>query len=674
MKFGKKVLILFLLIVFHCDVFATATPNVQWASVVVASSGGFTSKKKNVNCFAPNQVLGEPNVTASAEESPCAWTPKNFKHDDFIRVGFANEMYVEQIAVFENLNPGAITKITLYGEGNELLVYSNPNPGILQGQSQVLNVLLDRTEFKVSELQVDVNTANYNDFYQIDAIAVSDRKEPRISTEINLSEDVKLIGQPENLGVNINSPFSELAPVISPDGKILFFTRENHPENTGIQSIWFAEADGQGKFLPAKNIGAPLNTKLHNFAISILPDGNSMLVGNVYNPDGSQSEGFSMTYKNGNTWSFPQKVEVENYYNYARGSYALASSGKVLLLSVERNDGYGRNDLYVSFLQENGTWSMPKNLGPSINTADREDSPFLAADGTTLYFSSAGWPGYGGNDIFMSRRLDDTWTNWSKPVNLGPQINTNKWDAYFTITASGDYAYFVSSNQPTFGGEDIFRVQLPEALRPEKVILISGKVINSKTKEPVEAIIMYEKLSTGESCGLARSNPTTGEFKIALPSKEKYSFRAEAIGFIPVNEHLDLTVVTSYAEYDQDLFLVPIEKGQKVRINNIFFNTGEYVLLPESYPELERFAKTLNANKAIKISLLGHTDNVGSREDNMVLSQRRAEAVKQFLVQQGIEASRISIQGFGYSKPLASNSTPEGRGKNRRVECEILEN
>ena len=644
---------------------------IQWADTILESSGNYYTKQKHKNCYSNKQILGPPNVMPDFGESVCAWMPRTIGRSDFITVGYKEPMYVQQVAIFENYRPGAIVKVTLFGEDKDTVIYSNSSPNPMRSRGRVLNIIIPKTSFKVERLRIDINTERYRDFYQIDAVAISDETK-RIDCKINLSSDVLEIGDPENLGNTINSRYSELAPVIAPDGKTLYFTRENHPYNYGSQSIWFAEMDTNGQFKQAQNIGKPLNTRYHSFAISILPDGNSMLVGNVYHPNGTQSEGFSMTYKqDDSTWSFPEKVVVEDYYNNARGSYCLASNGRILLLSVDRADGYGSNDLYVSFLQTNGRWSKPRNLGTDINTADQENSPFLAADGVTLYFASAGHPGYGSCDVFVTKRLDDTWQKWSEPINLGPKINTRGWDAYFTVTASGDYAYFVSSKNLR-NNEDIYRAKLPAELQPESVVLVYGKVINKKTNKPIEAEIVYEKLSTGEIIGSARSNPKTGEYKIALPAKEKYSFRAEAKGFIPVNENLDLMELKNYYEVQRDLYLVPIEEGQTVRINNIFFNTGESELLPDSYPELKRLVKILKENPSMTIKLLGHTDNVGTSKDNLILSNERAEAVKNYIIGLGIDGNRITTKGFGFSKPVSTNKTEEGRALNRRVECQIL--
>jgi outer membrane protein OmpA-like peptidoglycan-associated protein len=328
-------------------------------------------------------------------------------------------------------------------------------------------------------------------------------------------------------------------------------------------------------------------------------------------------------------------------------------------------------DIYVSFLLVDGTWSEPKNLGNTINTAAEEVSPYLASDGKTLYFSTGGHPGFGDNDMFISKRLDDTWTNWTEPTNLGSEINTRGWDAYYTISAEGKYAYFVSSEN-SIGTEDIFRLELPSEITPDPVFLLRGKVLNSKTEQPVSASIKYETLPDGIEAGFATSNALTGDYRIVLPSGKKYGYYAVAEGFVAVNQNLDLREVYDYGELNVDLYLVPIEKGQTVRINNIFFEFGAYELLDDSFIELNRLKESLNANPQMMILVKGHTDNIGNDARNQVLSENRANSVKQYLIEQGIDSTRIRINGMGSKSPIADNNTEEGREKNRRVEFEII--
>ena len=271
----------------------------------------------------------------------------------------------------------------------------------------------------------------------------------------------------------------------------------------------------------------------------------------------------------------------------------------------------------------------------------------------------------------MTKRLDDTWTNWTVPQNIGKPINTPNWDAYYSIAASGEYAYFVS-NENTKGGTDIFRIKLPKQIKPNPVVLVSGNVYNAKTKEPISASLLYETLPDNVNAGNALSSPDNGSYKIVLPYGKNYSFRAMANQFISVSENLNLDSIADYKEIKRDLYLVPIEVGQTIRLNNIFFDFGKAILRSESFPELDRVVKVLQENPTMEIEMSGHTDNVGSDVDNLSLSDNRAKSVKAYIVSKGIVESRIIAKGYGESKPMATNDTDEGKQLNRRVEFVIL--
>jgi OmpA-OmpF porin, OOP family len=482
----------------------------------------------------------------------------------------------------------------------------------------------------------------------------------------------------ENLGLSINSERDELAPVISPDGKTLYFVREGHPSNIGYskneedQDIWFSTKTDTGTWTIAKNIGSPLNNINNNAIYAVTPDGNTLLLLGKYYNNNESGNGFSISHKTNSGWSFPENLNIANYYNMNKYVSAfLSNDGKTLLLSLQRNDSFGDLDIYVSFLEKDGGWSEPVNLGPAINTEKSETTPFLASDGVSLYFSSNGHGGYGHQDVFVARRLDSTWKNWSKPENLGPTINSAGWDGYYTIPASGDYAYFISSDN-SYGKGDIFRTLLPKNVRPKPVILVSGKVINAKTKEPIEAKIFYEVLPEGKEIGTARSNPNNGNYKITLPAGKKYGFRAEAAGFISVNDNIETFKLSEYKEIERDLELVPIEIGQTVRLNNLFFDFDKSILRDESFPELDRVVKMMNENPDIVIEISGHTDDKGSIEYNQKLSEARAKAVVEYILQKNIDKKRLEFKGYGKTKPITDNDTEVGRQLNRRVEFIII--
>jgi outer membrane protein OmpA-like peptidoglycan-associated protein len=313
------------------------------------------------------------------------------------------------------------------------------------------------------------------------------------------------------------------------------------------------------------------------------------------------------------------------------------------------------------------------NVGPTVNSSGWEASPFLAADNVSLYFATNGHPGYGSADILVTKRLDTTWTKWSPPQNLGPDINSSGWEAYFTLPASGRYAYVVSEKN-SLGGIDIFRVKLPEALKPRPVVMVFGKVLNSKTKEPLEATIQYNDLTTNKQSGLAVSNVRDGSYKIVLTAGEAYSFLAKKENYYSVSENIDVLKLNEYREIERNLYLAPIDVGETILLNNLFFDFNQSNLRKESAAELDRMVALLQERFSMMVEIVGHTDNVGSDAYNQTLSVNRAAAVKKYLLSKGIQSDRIQVSGYGKTKPSGSNDTEEGRQLNRRVEFTILKN
>ncbi|MBI5324215.1 MAG: OmpA family protein [Ignavibacteriae bacterium] len=645
---------------------------VQWSSKVYSFSTQFSDKQ-----YSANQITGTPSIMPDFGKSPCGWIPKNRGQfiNEFVIVGFDSSIYVSQIAINENLNPGNISEIRLFdSDDKEYTVYKADSFPVNINHGRLEHIFIPKTKFLTKKLKLLVKSG-YNET-QFDAVAISDESDS-INFNINLVQSSEIINKPERLSREVNSIYDELSPLISPDGKKLYFTRDSHPENTGNlkkDDIWVSELDSLSNFKEAQNIGFPINNDKNNFACSITPDGNSLLVGNIYLTDGKMKPGVSISYFDGEKWTFPDSLKINNFYSKGKyASYFLTSSGKNLFMSVERDDGYGGTDIYISFLLNNGNWSEPVNIGKNVNSASNEDTPFLAADETTLYFSSSGFPGYGNNDMFISRRLDSTWLNWSKPENLGPAINTSGWDAYYTLPASGEFAYFVSDKKDG-NASDIYRIKLSKEMKPKSVMLISGRVVNAKTNEPLDALVKYETLPDGKEAGFARTNPKNGEYKIVLPAGEKYGVVAEAKDYIAIDENLDLRDISKYEEKKKNLFLVPIEEGQTVKMNNLFFDFGKYEILQDSYPELKRIIKFLNDNPSVNIQINGHTDNIGSKKNNMSLSQNRADAVANYINSNGIPKNRLITRGFGDTIPIADNNTENGRQQNRRVEFLILIN
>lgn len=651
-----------------------AFSGIQWADRVI-----YFSTQLGIKQFSAIQALGKPNVLPTFGFTPCAWTPRNIRSRDeeFLHLGFAQPQLVKTIIINLNNSPNCISKIFLFdSKGNKFLVYQKNVYEYPKTKGVLFKLVIEKTSYKALSILVYFKTETLSDFLQVDAVGISDIDESKYEIKINeINIKYNELTKPINLGPNVNGPYHELAPIITSDGRRLYLTREGHPANFGTQKrqdIWFSDVDETGEFQPSQILPPPINNEQHNFAFAVSSDGSSILLGNVYRRDGTMEKGISISRFNGLEWEFPNRLEIEDLENLnEKTAIFLAANGKILILSIECFDSFGGLDLYVSFLKNDGKWSKPKNLGPMINTADDDTSPFLAYDNVTLYFSSSGYPGYGSLDIFVTKRLDSTWEKWSEPINIGSILNTSSWDAYFTIPASGDYGYFVSTNN-SYGKEDIFKIYLPKALQPEPVVLISGRVLNKKTNQPLEATIQYETLPDGKVVGIARSNPLTGKYKIVLPGGARYGYLATADSFLSINENIDIRYELRYQEITKDLFLVPIEIGESIRLNNIFFEYNDYKLLPDSYSELNRLVKLLEENHELVVEISGHTDNIGSPSYNLNLSLKRAEEVTNYLFENGIKRARIVVRGYGEKLPIASNDTEEGRQMNRRVEFKII--
>ena len=475
--------------------------------------------------------------------------------------------------------------------------------------------------------------------------------------------------RPQNLGPAINSSETELGPVISPDGRTLFFTRGGA---AGNQDIWYSRVDASGAWSKATRMPDPLTNRYNNFVESVTPDGNTLLVGGRYLGYNTIVTGLAVSHRTLDGWSQPEALRIRNYYSRSRSvSSCLGSDGRTLVMSLERDSGLGRQDLHVSFLRDGGEWTEPMNLGGIINSEEIDFAPFLAADGVTLYFSSKGHRGFGDADIFVTRRLDSTWRNWSKPQNLGATINSEGWDAYYVIPASGEYVYFGSVNS-AIGESDLLRVALPRQVRPNPVALMSGRVVDARTQQPVAATIRYETLPDGIDAGVARTDPRTGSYAIALPAGRSYAFRAEADGFLGVGSSVDLTSLDSYSEQSQDLAMVPFAAGEVVGLTNIFFDFAQSGLRVESFPELNRLSTLLKNNPGLEIEIEGHTDFVGTPDANERLSEARVRSVVTYLTHQGVDPCRLHIERLGETRPVAPNHTDEGRARNRRVEFRIV--
>jgi len=513
--------------------------------------------------------------------------------------------------------------------------------------------------------------------------------------------------QLEKLPDNINSPYAEITPVPSRDGRTLYFTRVGHPDfnqtllidsvdmsatltdkeymsvlsevytqisgkkvfnpvlSSFNQDIWIARADSFD-FVRTEHPGYPLNNALPNSMVTITPDPNSFYVINQFQRNGNMDRGFSRVSITQDSigWSFPVPVEIADYYTITSDvSLTMSFDGEILILSAARFDSRDM-DLYVCFREGPGKWSSPRHLGNVINSAFRETTPYLSEDNSTLYFSSNRLGGMGGNDIYTTQRLDSTWQNWSPPVLIGEPINS-KYDEsqpYFNMTSG--YLYFCSKRD---GNSDIFRVRIAPPQATEYDII--GRVVNRSTNELVPGAIITYNMEKGVQNQIIA---TDGTFRIKIPKGVKTTFAANYPGYAGgIREVLLRRDYYFFREQYLDLYLDLMRVDARIELSPIFFKQSSAIILEESFPELDRLFMTLAKSPGMHIRIEGHTDNIGKAEDLVRLSAERAESVKSFLVKKGIAESRISTIGIGPKSPINDNSSEELRSRNRRVECYI---
>jgi OmpA-OmpF porin, OOP family len=663
---------------------------IYWADRVIDFSSELSAYE-----YSAEQVLGKPNVLPQGGDNPNAWMPAKPNKLEYITVAFEKAIRVQQIVIAESYNPSALYEIYLYNKnGNEFLVHTfEPRP--IDLKSRLLRINIAQTDYEVESMRIVLDCRTVPGYSGIDAIGVTASNRPidiTIEQPQNLRENILV----ERLSDNVNSAYHETRPLIAPDGKTLYYSRAYHPENLGgiddENDIWYSEFNNETQvWEKSKNLGAPLNNKGPNYISAITPDGNAMtvLLGNEYGNRDKMKPGVSVSTKTADGWSAPQSLEIINaFIESTDGNYFLANNRRVLIMAIDRYDTYGGKDLYVSFLQRDNKWTEPMNLGNDINTAHLESSPYLAADNETLYFSSKGFSGYGGSDVYISRRLDDTWTNWTEPENLGPDINSAGDDVFFNIPPSGQFAYYSKSQED--GNGDIYKIAMPVFYQPAPVVSIMGKVTDSESGLPVSTKISYELLPENSSVGFTVSDSLTGEYEILLPAGSAYNFKAEAQGYKSVSDRIDLldetdfvqinrTIVLSKGEDDQIVASMPEDEKKKVEefvkgvskelvlTSSIQFEFASDFLNESSYNVLNQISDYMKQNASISLLIEGHTDNVGPAQFNLSLSKRRAIAVKDYLTNKGISKSRFETKGYGMQQPRATNDTSEGRALNRRV-------
>jgi outer membrane protein OmpA-like peptidoglycan-associated protein/tetratricopeptide (TPR) repeat protein len=471
--------------------------------------------------------------------------------------------------------------------------------------------------------------------------------------------------KPVNLGDEINTADDEYFPAITADENTLIFTRKINNNEDFYKSI---KVDG--KWQTATYLSDRINTaKFNEGALSLSQDGKVLFFTGCNRPDGLGRCDIYISQRKGDDWSKPFDLSPPVNTAGWESQPSISADGRTLYFVSNRKGGYGGYDIWKSNLTEKG-WSEPENLGPNINTSFDEQSPFIHPDDSTLYFCSNGWPGLGGKDLFVSRLGKDG--KWQKPENLGYPINSSGDENGLTLTANGTNAFFASNKLSGQGGFDIYTFELPLALRPHSVTYVKGTVNDAITKQPLESAVEIIDLEKNISVYQDYSSAEQGDFLATITTGKNYGLNISRDGYLFYSANFSLIGLENKNPFNIAVLLQPIEVGNKVILKNIFFDTNKFNIKDESKPELKKLIDFLNLNPTVHIEVSGHTDNVGSDQFNQTLSENRAKAVYQYLVTNGIIASRLIFKGYGETQPIASNDTDEDRSRNRRTEFKII--
>lgn len=471
--------------------------------------------------------------------------------------------------------------------------------------------------------------------------------------------------KPVNLGPEINTSADEYLPVATADETTLIFTRKiNNNED------FYKSNKLDNKWQTAVYLSDQINTPQYNEgAESISQDGKYLFFTGCNRPDGLGRCDIYIAQKKGDDWSKPFDLSPPVNTPGWESQPSISADGKTLYFVSNRKGGYGGYDIWKSHLTDKG-WGEPENMGPNINTMYDEQSPFIHADDSTFYFCSNGWPGLGGKDLFVSRLGKDG--KWQKPENLGYPINSGGDENGLTLTATGAYAFFSSNNLNGFGGYDIYTFEMPQSIRPQLVTYVKGVVQDAKTKAPLEAAVEIIDLQNKEPVYQDYSDAMLGDFLATLTSGKNYGLNISKSGYLFYSANFSLVGHEPKNPFNISVLLEPIEIGNKVILNNIFFDTNKFDLKPESITELQQLVDFLTLNPTLHIEISGHTDDIGNDASNNTLSENRARSVYQYLISNKIAADRLVYKGYGKTQPIAPNTTDEGRQKNRRTEFKII--
>lgn len=554
----------------------------------------------------------------------------------------SEKRYQKAIPLYEKvitLNPN-LTKLTYFGLGESLLNEGRYNDALPYLTYYSQQKITEKGLLLTNKYIVDCNFAlkqNYNNTVDFQ----------KLSKEINTQDN-------------------EYFPKLTADNRKIIFTRKTNNQENFYESYF----DSQ-KWSEATILTQTINSKDFNEgAHCISPDGKNLYFTGCNRPDELGSCDIYISKLVNNEWSSPQNLGVTINSKNWESQPAISADGRTLYFVSNRAGGYGGYDIWKSDLSDNDTWSPPINLGNNINTIFDEGSPYIHADNTSLYFASNGWPGFGQQDLYLSKK--DSNNIWSIPINLGFPINDHYAQNSIQITLDGNIGF--TSSQDSSRQLDIYQFVIPNEIKPKSMVYISGTIYDEKTYLPLKAFITITNTSSNKIIYKDLSDAIDGTFLATLPPEANYALHIQKKGYLFYSEQYDLSSTSiKDKKFIRKILLQPIEKEKHIHLNNLYFDTDKYDILPESYAELLILLDFLNINPYLRIEISGHTDNKGEATKNKTLSNNRANAVYNYLLQHGVKIDRMVKIGYGDTKPISDNDTEEGRQLNRRTDIKIIE-
>ena len=467
-----------------------------------------------------------------------------------------------------------------------------------------------------------------------------------------------------NAGDSINTANAEYFPSITVQDSLFLFMRRSNFKREDFYSSTLRK----NKFSKASPLSDDLNMEEKKGSMSLTQDLNTLYYAADYNEKGYGRYDIYKVTKTKKGWSVPKNLGKNINSDYWDSAPSIAPDNQALYFCSNRPGGYGGIDIYVAYKNEKGYWEEAINMGPTINTAGDEQAPFIHADNKTLYFSSNGWPGFGGSDLFVIRKKIDG--NWSSPINLGYPINTFDNEGSIAVAGNGFEGYIASDRADSRGSLDIYKVILALNTRPNKTFYVKGFIADAESKKPLSGEVVLMNPAE-ENSTMQIQVDSNGYFILGLPYLDSIGIRVNSKGHEFASTLLSLENINNLASKTLEFNLAPIVKTFTRNFKNIFFDINLATLDKKSFIELDAVVTYLETTPSAAILIEGHTDNKGDSVQNLVLSSKRAGSIASYLIKKGIVANRISTKGLGDTKPIDTNNTEEGRAKNRRTSFTI---